>query len=331
MIEESVKIWKAEEYTYPLGCGFIPTLISYTHEDEIARPCVLVVPGGGYCVVSPTEGFVVAKSFYEEGFNVFVLTYTTNLLMMEPLKLQPLQDLSRAVRLIRKEADKYRINPNQLAVCGFSAGGHLSGSLCVHFEDIKDSDSEYDAISNRPNASILSYPVITSGEYAHKGSFEALYGKEAEEEDLAYMSLEKQVKESTPPCFLWQTETDETVPVENSYLFAKACRNAGVPYALHIFSEGQHGLSIANESWLEEDFGYPYTLEQTFQLIEKIKTGELGIPNEIGDQISEQLGLSGTSKGMRDAGEKERLCSILQEVGSWFDMANRWLRKEFNI
>ena len=116
-------------------------------------------------------------------------------------------------------------------------------------------EEAYQNVSNRPDVAILSYPVITSGKYAHRDSFVALFGKEPSEQELDYMSLENHVTKDTPPCFLWQTVTDQTVPVENSYLFAQACAQAGVPFAQHVFSEGIHGLSVATEEWLEQNIG----------------------------------------------------------------------------
>lgn len=214
MITNSHLLWSEEEYSYPLAFGFIPNIVSYIHdEDNANRPSIIVVPGGGYWGVSPTEGEIVALEFYEKGYNTFVLTYTTNLLMPVPLKMQPLKDISRALCMVRKNAKEFKINPNQVAICGFSAGGHLCGSIAVHHDDIEDNNELYQEYSNRPDATILSYPVITSGEKANRSSFVALLGKDATSDELEYMSLEKQVKETTPPVFLWHTVTDELVPV----------------------------------------------------------------------------------------------------------------------
>ena len=177
----------------------------YFHEVEKARPCILIVPGGGYAVVSPSEGEIVAKKFYEMG---------------------------------------------------------------------------YQTASAKPNAVILSYPVITSGDCAHRGSFTALLGADASEEELEYMSLEKQVTEDMPPCFLWQTATDELVPVQNSFLFAQALQEKKIPYAFHVFSKGKHGLSLADEAWANEEFGEPYTLEQTFALGQAVNDGTFPVPEE---------------------------------------------------
>ena len=202
MIGQRVEIWREDEYAYPAAWGFIPVMVTYLHEDTDVHPAMLVVPGGAYRYVSPSEGDVVARRFYEKNYNVFVLAYTVNY-FDEPLRMQPLNDISRAVRIIRTHAEKLHIDPKKLAVCGFSAGGHLCAGLCVHYKDISDPRPEFAGVSNRPDAAVLSYPVITSGEYANRESFLALLGKDASEEDLEYMSLEKQVTEDTPPCFLF--------------------------------------------------------------------------------------------------------------------------------
>ena len=142
MQNEKTVIWEDGEYSYPMAFGFVPNIMSYLHEDGEVRPCMLVVPGGGYCVVSPTEGEIVAKRFYEAGYQAFVLTYTTNILMSVPLKTQPMEDLSRAIRYIRKHAGEFCVDPGRVVVCGFSAGGHLCGSVCVHYNDIADKNEE---------------------------------------------------------------------------------------------------------------------------------------------------------------------------------------------
>lgn len=112
-----------EEYSYEGAHGFIPVMVSYMHEDDKIHPAMIVVPGGGYRQVSRTEAHLVAMDFYEADYNVFVLVYTVNPLDEVPLEMQPLQDISRAIRMIRGKAEEYRITPEQIAVCGFSAGG----------------------------------------------------------------------------------------------------------------------------------------------------------------------------------------------------------------
>lgn len=268
-------IWSDQEYSYPMSAGFTPFLTSYLHAGPGPYPAMLVIPGGGYCFVSPTEAEPVAKRFYNEGYNAFVLTYTVNPLGNAPLGRQPLNDIARAVRVIRSRAGEFQVDPGRLAVCGFSAGGHLAASLCVHYEDAEESNPSYAGISPRPDAAVLCYPVITSGPLAHRGSFDALLGPDASQQELDYMSLERHVTAQTPPCFLWQTMEDGAVPVENSYLFAQACQAQGVPYAHHVFTKGQHGLSLADEDWLAGRYGETYSTAQVAALRDRVQAGQV--------------------------------------------------------
>lgn len=326
MQSNTYPLWSENEYNYPLTFGFIPNIVSYLHEEDFTvRPALLIVPGGGYCVVSPTEAEIVALEFYNKGYNTFVLTYTTNISMKEPLKLQPLKDLSRALRFIRSEASRFRIHPDNLAVCGFSAGGHLTASSAVHYDDIKDDNPIYAGISNRPDAVILSYPVITSGEMAHRGSFIALLGTDATKEELRYMSLENHVKPTTPPTFLWHTATDDAVPVENNYLFANACREQGVFYEQHVFSNGVHGLSLANELWYSGKFGTPYTMEQIQRIKEKVINGELEVSPELIQYFSK-------SDEQNEQEMKESMPNRKPDaaIAIWPVLADLWLKKVFS-
>ena len=272
IMTKTIYLWTKEEYRYPCAGGFLPNITAYLHDDEKLRTAMLVVPGGGYALVSPTEGEIVAKKFFEEGYQAFVLTYTTNMFQVMPLGKQPLKDISRAVRHIRGNAGELRIQSDRIACCGFSAGAHLVGSLAVHYQDPALKEEPCQEVSNRPDAVLLCYPVITSGEMAHRGSFELLLGKDASEEQLAWASLENHVTSDTPPAFLWQTLTDEAVPVENSILYTKACRAAGVSCELHLFMEGRHGLSLANEDWAENNLGEDseYTMMQQWQTIKTL-------------------------------------------------------------
>lgn len=317
-----VPIWDKNEYTYQMALGFVPNIMAYLHdENKNERPSIVIVPGGGYCVVSPTEGEIVARRFYDMGFHAFVLTYTTNLLMSVPLLDQPMKDLSRAIRLIRSNAEIYHLNPNKLFVCGFSAGAHLCGSICVHYNDIQDKSELYSKFSNRPDAAILSYPVITSGEFAHQDSFKALLGADIYEQNknewLDYMSLEKYVTEDTPPCFLWQTVEDELVSVENSSLFARACRKQAVPFAYHVFSKGKHGLSLADSVWASKTYGEPYTMEQTLTVIKAIKKGALPVPEEMKQLLLQQFDFEENGIELKQ--------ETNQEVEIWPELVRCWL------
>lgn len=323
-------LWAPGEYQYPAAFGFTPNITSYIHDEPEYEgrvlPCVVVVPGGAYRVVSPSEDGIVAERFYSLGYNAFVVTYTTNLLELAPLKLQPLCDLSRAVRFVRRNAGEFNIDADKLVTCGFSAGGHLVGSLCVHYGDVVDQDPAYQAFSNRPDAALLCYPVITSGEYAHKESFDVLLGVDATEEELAYMSLEKQVTPQTPPCFIWQTRTDEMVPVENSILMANALRAAGVPVEHHVFSHGQHGLSLADDVWASGDYGEPYTMEQMFGLVAAVKSGEVELPPE-----KQETYAMFTSFGSEDEGAAPMEFVPNEEVKVWPGLADAWIRRTLEV
>ena len=313
MKSERFTLWEEGEYSYPLACGFVPNIVSYLHEDDEIHPAMIVVPGGGYMFVSPSEGEIIAEKFFGYGYNAFVVTYTVNILGTCPLKDQASKDLSRAIRFVRAHAEQFSIDPAKVAICGFSAGGHLSASLAVHHMDLPDANPAYQNISNRPDAAILSYPVITSGEKAHRGSFDALLGKDGTEEELHYASLETQVTDETSPCFLWHTATDELVPVENSFLFEAALREHGIPHALHVFSNGHHGLSLANEKWASHDYDGSYTMEQMQNVMAAVKEGKIEVPEEF--------------KQMMEYFEHAEMPpeTPMPEVQTWPELARDWL------
>jgi len=249
MINVTVKLWEEGSYKAADGSDFVPTLTTYVLDNSPEmdinrkRASILICPGGAYAFTSDREAEPVMMKFFSEGFNVFILRYS-----VAPAKHpQPLLDVSRAMWLIRQNAEAWHVDTGKIAVCGFSAGGHLAASLGVFWNEdyIKEAIGMPEGM-NRPNALILAYPVITSGEYAHRGSFENLLGENATEEQLKSMSLELHVNEMTPPSFIWHTFNDEAVPVENSLLFAQSLRKQGIPFELHIYPDGPHGLSICS-------------------------------------------------------------------------------------
>ena len=315
-------IWESGEYTYEAAYGFEPNVFRYLHTDDADRDCMLVVPGGGYCMCVPHEGELVANEFYRRGMNVFVLSYTTDITMSVPLGKQPLNDISRAVRYIRKNAKDFRVDGKKLFICGFSAGAHVCGSLAVHFDDTKDINPEYDKFSNRPDGVILSYPVITTGEYTHIDSVHALLGFEPTEEELEYFSLEKQVKENTPPCFIWQTLGDGLVPVENSYLFAEALRKKKIPYAQYVFPAGDHGLSVCNDEQLRGFSGGDYTMEQCMRAVHSVREGKgVNVSEKRKEELIDQF-FGGHEMPLVDQDE-----SLKEDVGLWTSLAQAWMNR----
>ena len=226
---------------------------AYLHETspEISptgtkvRPAVVIVPGGAYFFTCDREADPVALQFLAAGYQVFTLRYS-----IEPARYPTaLLQLAALIAHIRENAAAYHVRPDAIAVCGFSAGGHLAASSGILWDEAVIHDTlGLRGREGRPDGMILSYPVITSGEYAHRGSFDNLLGDRKDDPAwLEHVSLEKQVDGTTPPAFIWATWNDELVPMENSLLLAGAMRRAGVPFELHIFPDGMHGLSLANE------------------------------------------------------------------------------------
>lgn len=213
------------------------------------RPAVVVCPGGGYSHLSPREAENLAVWFNANGFHAFVLDYSISSNPRfqqsgDPLGKEPLLDLSWAMALIRAHATEWGLDPDRIAVMGSSAGGHLAASLGVFWNDPEIARTlGIPQGSNKPNALLLNYPVLVSGEYSHQGSFDKLLGEGKPQEEYTCMSLERYVGEQTPPCFLWHTMEDQAVPVENSLLFALALRRHHIPFELHVFEKGAHGLS----------------------------------------------------------------------------------------
>ena len=329
-----VDLWKDSEYTYAAAYGFMPNIMAFLHdEDNEKRRCMIVAPGGGYCMCAPHEGELVGMDFYKRGFNIFVLTYTTDITMSVPLKDQPAKDIARAVRIVRKNAEEYNIAPDKLAICGFSAAGHLCATLATHFDDLKDADPDYADISCRPDAVILGYPVITAGEFTHIYSIQALLGYNPTQEELDYYSLEKNVTENTPPCFIWQTLGDSLVPVENSYLFAKALKEKNVGYAQYVFPFGDHGLSVASPEQFFGWHGGEYSTEQLNKVLEHVKDNTLinvseQRRNELMEQFfSEKKAPEPPKHDENGEGPKMPQGNPFADISLWPELAYIWMSR----
>jgi len=222
--------------------GFEPSITEYIIKNS--GSAILVCPGGGYAMRAEHEGPQIAEWLNKNGISAFVLDYRVG--ELAHLGYAPLSDAMRAMKYIRRNADKWGIAPDKIAVMGFSAGAHLAGSLSVHYNmNIYSDDDELSGISCRPDASVLCYPVIDMFEYRHDGSRQNLIGEFPLHSDKELMSLHKHITTDTPPAFLWHTSSDATVPVENTFLYAEGLSKVNVPFEIHIYPAGEHGLGLA--------------------------------------------------------------------------------------
>lgn len=218
---------------------YVPSLI--TEIKPKIRPAMLIIAGGAYTGISQRETEVVAIKYMANGFTSFTLDYSVNIPYPTPLI-----EACMAVAYIRQNAKKFNIDAEHVAATGFSAGGHLAAMLSNLYYEKEIVCFLGDKVElARINAAVLSYPVITMGRYAHATTRDIITGGSEQLAEL--LSMEKRVTVNTPPTFIWHTVNDDCVPTENSMLYAEACRKAGVPFALHIFERGKHGLSLCNE------------------------------------------------------------------------------------
>jgi acetyl esterase/lipase len=224
-----------------------PTLTVYG--PAVDRPngtAVIIAPGGGYVRLSADrEGVQFANWLSTLGVTSFVLKYR----MQEFGHPAPLQDVLRAVRIVRSRAADFKINPARIGVMGSSAGGHLAATAGTMFDHpAGKTGAALDATNARPDFLILMYPVISMDDpVAHAGSRKALLGANPSPDLLKLMSLEKQVTSATPPTLLIHTQEDQSVPVENSILFYQALTKAKVPAEMYLFEHGSHGMGMKPE------------------------------------------------------------------------------------
>jgi len=224
----------------------IPTLTPYQATNATGTAMV-ICPGGGYGMLAPHEGNDYALWLNQHGVTCFVLKYRLGSSGYRHPAM--LDDAARAVRWVRAHADDYKIDPRRVGLMGSSAGGHLAATLLTHFDagDTNSVDS-VERQSSRPDLGILCYAVISMGEFTHPGSKENLLGKNPSPELVQLLSNELQVTTNTPPCFIWTTYEDTVVPMENSMLFAEALRKNNVPFDLHIYQKGGHGMGLNDKT-----------------------------------------------------------------------------------
>ena len=225
----------------------IPTLTAYLPDATNATSAAMVIcPGGGYAHLAPHEGNDYALWLNQHGVTCFVLKYRLGSSGYHHPAM--LNDAARAVRWVRAHATEFSVDVKRVGIMGSSAGGHLAATLLTHF-DSGDTNAT-DAVerqSSRPDLAILCYAVISMGEFTHKGSHNNLLGTNATPELEKFLSNELQVTKNTPPCFLWTTFEDKTVPLENTLLFAGALRKNHVPFDLHVYEKGGHGMGLKDK------------------------------------------------------------------------------------
>jgi acetyl esterase/lipase len=227
----------------------IPTLTPYfAPPGKSTGAAFIICPGGGYAALAPHEGFQYAIWLNEQGVTGFVLKYRLGSSGYKHPAM--MQDVQRAIRYVRANAGIWRLDPNRIGVMGSSAGGHLAATALTHFNagDSGAADA-IDRVSSQPNLGILCYPVITMGPDTHSGSKRYLLGDNPDPGLVELLSNEKQVTKDTPPVFIFHTFEDVTVKVENSMNFAAALRSHGVPFELHIYPKGAHGMGLGSAQW----------------------------------------------------------------------------------
>jgi acetyl esterase/lipase len=221
-----------------------PTLTAFLPAPEKATGAAIVIcPGGGYGGLAPHEGAGYAEWLAENGIAGLVLKYRLGSKGYRHPAM--LNDAARAVRLTRSKAGEWKIDAKRVGIMGSSAGGHLASTLLTHFDGGQaDAADPIERLSSRPDLGILCYAVITMGPLTHGGSRKNLLGENPAPELVELLSNEKQVTKDTPPCFVWHTWEDAAVKVENSLNFAAALRSAGVPFDLHVYQKGGHGMGL---------------------------------------------------------------------------------------
>lgn len=223
-----------------------PTLTPYLPDDHTRTGAAIVIcPGGGYNHLAAHEGHDYALWLHQHGVSAFVLQYRLGAHGYRHPAM--LHDVVRAMRLVRAHAEEWQLDASRVGVMGSSAGGHLAATLLTHMDtDDADTGDPVDRLSCRPDLGILCYPVISMGPLSHAGSREQLLGDDPSADLVHLLSNEEHVTPQTPPCFIWHTGDDQVVSAANSLVFAAAlCRN-GVPFELHIYQSGRHGLGLGD-------------------------------------------------------------------------------------
>lgn len=265
-----IPLWESIEdvpYSGTSVSGTIPKIIPYIAQNNTNGGCVIICPGGGYVqLATDKEGKAPAEEFNNNNITAFVLQYRVNSYQHDAI----MSDVFRAIRYVRANAEEFGIDPDKIAIMGSSAGGHLATMALEYYSEDTQSLDEIDKVSAKPNFGILCYPVISlKDEKTHELTRKTFLGSDNEHnaELIKKYSGEENVTKDMSPVFIWHCEPDAAVPVENTKDFATAMDKANVPYEMHIYKTGAHGLGLAKDNeevskwfpdcikWLQE-YGY---------------------------------------------------------------------------
>lgn len=246
---ETIRLWQGDA---PGALGQAPKDIpTLTHFAPVAGQAsgtaVIICPGGAYQGLAGHEGKGYAEYLAAHGIDSFVLQYRLGGKDDGYRHPVMLNDAQRAIRLVRAKAAEWNIDPNRIGIMGSSAGGHLASTALVHPDPgHPESADPVEKQSSRPNFGILCYAVISMRDgIGHAGSRNNLLGKNPDPALIEWLSSDEQVTKETPPCFIWCTSEDPAVPAANSLRFAAALQRVGVPYDLHIYQKGPHGIGLS--------------------------------------------------------------------------------------
>lgn len=230
-----------------------PELVVYLPKaDKATGTAVLIIPGGGYGIIAiDHEGYAIARWLNEQGIAGIVMKYRLpSDKIMEDKSVGPLQDAQEAMRIIRRNAGKWKIDPKKIGVIGFSAGGHLASTISTHYNE-KVYEAK-DNVSARPDFSLLIYPVITfDAAITHQGTRTNLIGNSPSEAQVKRFSNDQQITSDTPPAFLVHSSDDKVVPVQNSLLYYQGLQKNNIPVEMHVFQKGGHGYGLGRNQGTE--------------------------------------------------------------------------------
>lgn len=246
----------------------IPTLTPYFANPALATGAsVVICPGGGYGALAPHEGSHYALFLNELGISAFVLKYRLGSGGYKHPAM--MNDVNRAIRIVRANAADWKLDPQRIGLMGSSAGGHLCSTGLTHYDAGNAAATDpVEKVSSRPDLGILCYPVISMGPLTHGGSKKNLLGDNPDPKLVELLSNEKQVTKDTPPTFIFHTAEDKAVKVENALAFASALQASGVPFSLHVYPKGPHGIGLGGAQW-DPANRHPWTTQLAFWLKEQ--------------------------------------------------------------